>query len=144
MDDAPGQTREGPASLQGKPDEDEIEEGEVEDEPDRPPTAQERDAALRRAGLKPTPSSTETDLINNATQPSTERGQQETSQPAQPATSAADQGKLAPYNAKGAKADYATGTTDQTLENLKMAYYWAGYYSGLYDGQRQSTSKPAP
>lgn len=25
---------------------------------------------------------------------------------------------------------------DQTLENLKMAYYWAGYYSGLYDSQR--------
>ncbi|KIW37815.1 uncharacterized protein PV06_09800 [Exophiala oligosperma] len=29
-------------------------------------------------------------------------------------------------------------TTDQTLENIKMAYYWAGYYSGLHDGQRQS------
>lgn len=27
---------------------------------------------------------------------------------------------------------------DQTLENIKMAYYWAGYYSGLYDGQRQA------
>lgn len=32
----------------------------------------------------------------------------------------------------------ATGTSaDQTLENIKMAYYWAGYYSGLHDGQRQ-------
>ncbi|KPI36429.1 uncharacterized protein AB675_2913 [Cyphellophora attinorum] len=31
----------------------------------------------------------------------------------------------------------ATGTTDHTLENLKMAYYWAGYYSGLHDAQRQ-------
>ncbi|KAK5094701.1 hypothetical protein LTR70_003909 [Exophiala xenobiotica] len=28
-------------------------------------------------------------------------------------------------------------SADQTLENIKMAYYWAGYYSGLYDGQRQ-------
>ncbi|KIW91272.1 uncharacterized protein Z519_08168 [Cladophialophora bantiana CBS 173.52] len=27
---------------------------------------------------------------------------------------------------------------EQTLENIKMAYYWAGYYSGLYDGQRQA------
>ena len=38
---------------------------------------------------------------------------------------------------------------DQTLENIKMAYYWAGYYSGLYDGQRQvaggqEQSKGAP
>jgi hypothetical protein len=30
---------------------------------------------------------------------------------------------------------------DQTLENLKMAYYWAGYYSGLYDGQQQAKSQ---
>jgi hypothetical protein len=30
----------------------------------------------------------------------------------------------------------ATGTKD-TLENLKMAYYWAGYYSGLHDAQSQ-------
>lgn len=25
----------------------------------------------------------------------------------------------------------------QLLENVKMAYYWAGYYSGLYDGRQQ-------
>lgn len=33
---------------------------------------------------------------------------------------------------------------DETLENLKMAYYWAGYYSGLYDGQQQAKSQSAP
>ncbi|KAH0843101.1 hypothetical protein FOPE_08191 [Fonsecaea pedrosoi] len=32
---------------------------------------------------------------------------------------------------------------DQTLENIKMAYYWAGYYSGLYDGQRQRQAQQA-
>lgn len=34
------------------------------------------------------------------------------------------------------KADPPTTDPNQTLENLKMAYYWAGYYSGLYDSQR--------
>lgn len=29
----------------------------------------------------------------------------------------------------------------QTLESLKMAYYWAGYYSALYDGQIQPQNK---
>ena len=33
---------------------------------------------------------------------------------------------------------HSTPSADQTLENIKMAYYWAGYYSGLYDGQRQA------
>jgi hypothetical protein len=28
---------------------------------------------------------------------------------------------------------------DQILENIKMAYWWAGYYSGLYEGQQQVT-----
>lgn len=27
---------------------------------------------------------------------------------------------------------------DQILENIKMAYWWAGYYSGLYEGQQQA------
>ena len=27
---------------------------------------------------------------------------------------------------------------DQVLENMKMAYWWAGYYSGLYEGQQQA------
>ena len=35
------------------------------------------------------------------------------------------------------KVEPETGQSDQTLENIKMAYYWAGYYSGLYEGQRQ-------
>ncbi|RMZ80374.1 hypothetical protein DV738_g2834, partial [Chaetothyriales sp. CBS 135597] len=26
---------------------------------------------------------------------------------------------------------------DQVLANVKMAYYWAGYYSGLYDAQKK-------
>ena len=29
--------------------------------------------------------------------------------------------------------------TNQTLENIKMAYWWAGYYSGLYEAQQQPT-----
>ncbi|KAL2405018.1 hypothetical protein ABEF95_001477 [Exophiala dermatitidis] len=33
---------------------------------------------------------------------------------------------------------------EQTLENVKMAYYWAGYYSGLYDGQRQAQASAPP
>ena len=33
------------------------------------------------------------------------------------------------------------GGASQTLENIKMAYYWAGYYSGLYDGQRQAQNQ---
>lgn len=31
----------------------------------------------------------------------------------------------------------ATTSTNTVLENVKMAYYWAGYYSGLYDHQQQ-------
>lgn len=42
----------------------------------------------------------------------------------------------------------AIGSSDelhsQTLENIKMAYYWAGYYSGLFDGQRQSQTPTKP
>lgn len=28
---------------------------------------------------------------------------------------------------------------DPILENIKMAYWWAGYYSGLYEGRQQVT-----
>ncbi|KAF7508300.1 hypothetical protein GJ744_009445 [Endocarpon pusillum] len=28
---------------------------------------------------------------------------------------------------------------DQILENIKMAYWWAGYYSALYDAKRTAT-----
>ena len=28
--------------------------------------------------------------------------------------------------------------SNQVLENIKMAYWWAGYYSGLYEGQQQA------
>lgn len=53
------------------------------------------------------------------------------SAPAQPSVSASTP---APTTATAT----ATATSaDQTLENIKMAYYWAGYYSGLHDGQRQ-------
>ncbi|KAL6251055.1 hypothetical protein RBB50_001263 [Rhinocladiella similis] len=37
----------------------------------------------------------------------------------------------------------SSSSADQTLENVKMAYYWAGYYSGLYDGQRQAQAPGA-
>ena len=40
-------------------------------------------------------------------------------------------------------ATATTLTQDQTLENVKMAYYWAGYYSGIYDAQRQGGNAPA-
>jgi len=39
-------------------------------------------------------------------------------------------------------APEAAASQGQTLENLKMAYYWAGYYSGLYDGQQQAQAHP--
>lgn len=31
-----------------------------------------------------------------------------------------------------------TGSSE-ALENIKMAYWWAGYYSGLYEGQQETT-----
>jgi len=38
---------------------------------------------------------------------------------------------------------WATASMDQSqiLENMKMAYWWAGYYSALYDA-KQSTTQP--
>ncbi|KAK5054711.1 hypothetical protein LTR84_001603 [Exophiala bonariae] len=52
----------------------------------------------------------------------------------------------APNGPAAAQSGTAGGASmtpqDQTLENLKMAYYWAGYYSGLYDGQQQTKSQP--
>ncbi|EXJ58920.1 hypothetical protein A1O7_06350 [Cladophialophora yegresii CBS 114405] len=44
-------------------------------------------------------------------------------------------------NAPKEKGPPRSTSQDQTLENMKMAYYWAGYYSGLYDGQRQAQSQ---
>ena len=29
------------------------------------------------------------------------------------------------------------------LENIKMAYWWAGYYSGLHDGQKKAKQEKA-
>ncbi|RVX73132.1 hypothetical protein B0A52_02259 [Exophiala mesophila] len=46
-------------------------------------------------------------------------------------------GPQIPLPSNNTAADSST-SQDQTLENIKMAYYWAGYYSGLHDGQRQS------
>ncbi|RMZ92408.1 hypothetical protein DV736_g335, partial [Chaetothyriales sp. CBS 134916] len=43
---------------------------------------------------------------------------------------------------QGAVTDVAHDD-EQVLENVKMAYYWAGYYSGLYDAQRTRT-RPGP
>ena len=34
-------------------------------------------------------------------------------------------------------------THDSVLENMKMAYWWAGYYSGLHEGQRKQ-QEPKP
>ncbi|ETN36463.1 uncharacterized protein HMPREF1541_08741 [Cyphellophora europaea CBS 101466] len=99
----------------------ENEEGEVRDEPERQPTAQERQAALKRAGL--TLDSTTTANSEPAT---TAQGPMEDS--------------AAPKSALHQPEATAIGP-DQTLENLKMAYYWAGYYSGLHDGQRQASAR---
>lgn len=60
--------------------------------------------------------------------------------PPHPPDSEAEPVQPQPVNATSTEeATKAAAAADQTLENLKMAYYWAGYYSGLYDGQRQAT-----
>jgi len=55
-----------------------------------------------------------------------------TGSPAIKAATATAMSPIAPVAASGSDQD-------QVLENIKMAYYWAGYYSGLYEGQRQRT-----
>ncbi|KAF8544054.1 hypothetical protein BDD12DRAFT_873788 [Trichophaea hybrida] len=37
----------------------------------------------------------------------------------------------------GAAAGYAIGGNDESMRNLMMAWYWAGYYTGLQEGQKQ-------
>jgi hypothetical protein len=85
----------------------------------RPPTAEEKQAALRRAGLL--------------------SGGQAQSDDVGVAKTAAAATTMGPIETTTTSVPPAP-QQDQTLENIKMAYYWAGYYSGLYDGQRQSTS----
>lgn len=41
------------------------------------------------------------------------------------------------------KSSASSKGSDQVLENIKMAYWWAGYYSGLYEGQQQATDTTA-
>ena len=36
----------------------------------------------------------------------------------------------------------APGQTDEGLKNLMMSWYWAGYYGGLYEGQKQAGNAP--
>lgn len=110
----------------GDEDEGEVgEEGEVPDVPDVPqtsdtvqgerePTAGEREAALRRVGV-------------GASQ---ESGQ---GAPGGGEPKGIDGGQESKEGDSGASGEMGA---DQLLENVKMAYYWAGYYSGLYDGQR--------
>ncbi|KEF52844.1 uncharacterized protein A1O9_11261 [Exophiala aquamarina CBS 119918] len=49
-----------------------------------------------------------------------------------------------PTSSSNTTAAKMAPSQDQTLENLKMAYYWAGYYSGLYDGQQKAKPQAQP
>lgn len=80
----------------------EAEEGEVEDTDVRPPTAEERDAALRRAGLDVGPSSTETNRATTDSLPKMRVQQHESSQSAQPAPNEANEGNWHPLPLCGA------------------------------------------
>lgn len=113
-----------------------VEEGEIDEAQPvpRPPTAEERHAALRRAGLSAAPASAPVqgeDHAASSSEKAEQRGQ---------TAHAAAEGRQSRLGARADRghADSGAGPQDQTLENLKMAYYWAGYYSGLYDGQRHS------
>ncbi|ERF71186.1 hypothetical protein EPUS_06015 [Endocarpon pusillum Z07020] len=44
-----------------------------------------------------------------------------------------------PPTEKIAGSALASMDQDQILENIKMAYWWAGYYSALYDAKRTAT-----
>lgn len=59
--------------------------------------------------------------------------------PPLPADLNAEVNELAGVASKQQQAE--TSAMQQTLENIKMAYYWAGYYSGLYDGHQQVASQ---
>ena len=37
----------------------------------------------------------------------------------------------------------ASTQPDENMKNLVMSWYWAGYYSGFYEGQKASRSNPA-
>ncbi|KMU87264.1 hypothetical protein CIHG_04709 [Coccidioides immitis H538.4] len=39
-------------------------------------------------------------------------------------------------------ADASTAQEDESLKNLMMAWYFAGYYTGLYEGQRRANPQP--
>ncbi|OAL37285.1 hypothetical protein AYO20_03461 [Fonsecaea nubica] len=74
-------------------------------------------------------------------QPSTTTTTAPTIGPSLPPTSAIENVQVPPTATPAAPA--TSLSPDQTLENIKMAYYWAGYYSGLYDGQRQRQAQHA-
>nr|KMM73522.1 hypothetical protein CPAG_09810 [Coccidioides posadasii RMSCC 3488] len=39
-------------------------------------------------------------------------------------------------------ADASTAQEDESLKHLMMAWYFAGYYTGLYEGQRRANPQP--
>jgi hypothetical protein len=90
----------------------------------RSPTASERDAALVRAGLLAAQTGNTLDTASETNQ-------------------LPDSAALPQPNGPAPSAAAVAGPAAQTLENLKMAYYWAGYYSGLYDGQ-VAAQQPQP
>lgn len=59
-----------------------------------------------------------------------------------PKSSASSKGMIQSSISSESMLKYITGS-DQVLENIKMAYWWAGYYSGLYEGQQQATDTTA-
>lgn len=48
-------------------------------------------------------------------------------------------GRMEPGERMSGNTERVGSSAEQLLENIKMSYYWAGYYSGLYDAQREST-----
>ncbi len=107
----------------------EVEEGELEDgEVDEGPIEEEL------AGL-------EGQALTNGVTTKNNKVHGERHGPSLPPSRGAEDGQMPPADAATthvpAPVNGASSMSpDQTLDNLKMAYYWAGYYSGLYDGQR--------
>ncbi|KIW13067.1 hypothetical protein PV08_08254 [Exophiala spinifera] len=117
-------------------DDDEIEDGEVEDsELMAAKAALSQKVQIHGSDNQSQSSSQQpaTAAITSTTTPSVEPPQQGQDENTSGHTSLPTIGPSLPTT-----SDQQGPLVDQTLENIKMAYYWAGYYSGLYDGQRQA------
>lgn len=87
------------------------------------------------------------DAANGATHTTTPAQSHTSNQPAQAGTVLPSANAAATTTPQDPLPNVSTSApaemvpADQTLENIKMAYYWAGYYSGLYDGQQQAQAQ---